>query len=152
MIKAAFPLTIKVERFNNIIKKPDLISKLRDLTLQPYSGMNYELTNLAKIAEFREVNCKILLAYNKKDLIGWALLSREKSDFIFRNSESPFTGVSGALFQVYVNFSYRRQGVGAELLKMARHQAGSYNLCVCPWDEASTSFYNNNKRSKDKIL
>lgn len=145
-------LNIHVENFNTILTKPELLKKLRKLTLNHFSGMNHELNNFEKIAQTREVKCKILLAYNKDEVIGWALLSREPSSYYFGKSPKGYDPINGVLFQVYISYVYRRLGIGSELLKVARRKAGPYKLCFCPWDTISNKFYGKFKHYKHKKL
>lgn len=138
-----FSLKIKTEDFDAVAKKPELLKKLRELTLHPGSGLNYELNHLTKNAATRSVSAKVLLAYHKRELVGWALLSRENSDFYFQHAYDGYQPSKGTLFEVYVNPEYRRQGIGGALMKAARKKAGSMRLCVCPWDYQSEAFYQN---------
>lgn len=141
-LKNLFTLTIRVQDFNIVREKPELVSQLRKLTLTPRSGMNYCLDGLEKIAKKRPVQCKILTAYRKQELVGWALLSKEETDFLFLNSCTGFDSSQGTLFQVFIHPAHRRQGIATELLRVARRKASSSRLCVCPWDTGSESFYN----------
>jgi GNAT superfamily N-acetyltransferase len=138
-----FSLKIKTEDFDIVVKKLELMKKLRELTLHPHSGLNYELNHLTKSSETRSVNAKVLLAYHKRELVGWALLSREKSDFYFQNTYDGYDPARGTLFEVFVAPDHRKQGIGSALLKSARRKAGSMRLCVCPWDYQSERFYQN---------
>lgn len=138
-----FSLKIKTEDFDIVATKPELLKKLRELTLHSYSGMNYELNHLTDSAKTRSVNAKILLAYYKRELVGWALMSREKSDFYFQHAYNGFDPSEGTLFEVFVNPDYRRQGIGGALMKAARKKAGSTRLCVCLWNYQSERFYQN---------
>lgn len=137
-----FSLKIKTEDFNTVAQKPDLLKKLRALTLYPKSGLNFELTHLLESARVRNVNAKVLLAYHKKNIVGWALLSREKTDFSFPNYDG-YEPYRGTLFEVFVHPDYRRKGIGSSLVKAARKKAGSMRLCVAPWDYQSERFYMN---------
>lgn len=136
-------LRIKTENFDTVAKKPTLLKKLRYLTLHSRSGLNFELDHLIESSKDRSVNAKILLAYHKRELVAWALLSREKSDFSFARSYDGFDPSQGTLFEVYVDPAYRKQGIGSIILKTARRKAGGMRLCVVPWDYQSTRFYQN---------
>jgi GNAT superfamily N-acetyltransferase len=142
-------LKIRTEDFNLVAKKPVLLNKLRKLTLHGRSGMNHELDHLIDDAKIRNVNAKVLLAYYKRELIGWALLSREKSDFNFPRSYYGFNPVDGVLFEVFVDHLHRRKGIGSALMKKARQKAGPLKLCVVPWDYQSERFYMNFKHYKN---
>lgn len=145
-------LVIRVKDFNSIANDLELIKSLRKLTLNHFSGMNYELSNFEKLSKTREVKCKIILAYVKDQLAGWAILSREPSDYYFHKSPKGYDPLHGVLFQVYISYIYRRRGIGSELLKVARRKAGPYKLCFCPWDGVSNKFYNKFKHYKHKTL
>lgn len=150
-VKIKNNINIYVKNFNDVVMQPELLKKLRRLTLNHFSGMNYELNNFEKISKVREVKCKILMAYINNELAGWALLSREPSSYYF-SSLSGYDPTYGILFQVYVSFPHRRQGVGSELLKVARRKAGPYKLCICPHDTISNLFFDKFKNYHYKKL
>lgn len=133
-------MTIYVEDYNLVAARPELIKKLRALTISKYSGMNFELNNFEKISSFRKVNCKILTAYNLNKLVGWALLSKEPSNFTFQRSFNGFeSNGEGAMFQVYVDYPHRKQGIANELLKTAMRKEPK--LYVCPHDDLSSALF-----------
>lgn len=138
-LKKFLTLTIYVEDYKMVATRPELIKKLRTLTISRYSGMNYELNNFEKINSFRKVNCKILTAYNLNKLVGWALLSKEPSNFTFQRSFNGFEANDGAMFQVYVDYPYRKQGIANELLKVAMRKEPK--LYVCPHDDLSHALF-----------
>lgn len=144
-------LTIKSEDFNLAVKDPSLLKQLRKLTLHCYSGLNHEIDNLLRTMRAREVKAKVLLAYSGKELVGWALMSREPSDYTFPKKEG-FKEGDGVLFEVFVNPAYRRQGIATEIVKVARRKAGPYRLCICPWDQQSQLFYSKFPNYKKKEL
>ncbi len=144
-------MKIHVEDFNLVAQKPDLLQKLRKLTLHPYSGMNHELNSLLRTVQHRKVDCKILMGFRSRKLVGWAILTREDSDFCFRNSPNGFRSTDGSMFQVYVHPDYRRQGIATELIKVARRKANG-RLCICPHDSRSQQFYANFQNYKAKEL
>lgn len=139
-LKNWLTLTIRTLDFNLVAKQPDLVAKLRELTLAPHSGLNYELKRMLKDVETREVNCKVLLAYRFKELIGWAILSKENTDF-FYNPKGGFKGDDGWMFQVFVNPNARRTGIGSKIYKTALKIVGNEVLHVSPWSNASDAFY-----------
>ena len=141
-LKNLLTLTIRVKDFNLVRQDAALVKKLRKLTLSPFSGMNYCINGLEQIARTRPVDCKILMAYRHQELVGWALISKEPTDFCFVGSTEGFNPGQGTLFQVFIHPSYRRQGIASELLKVARKKTNGARLCVCPWDIGSESFYN----------
>ena len=138
----AINLTIRVEDYNIVAERPDFLSKLRALTLYNTSGMNHELDSFEKIRQERPVNVQILTAFRDELMVGWALLSREQSDFPF-NVEDGYNPIDGSLFEVYVDPSHRQQGIATELFKAAKRQVNGQRLCVCPHDEPSIKFYQN---------
>lgn len=144
-------LTVRVQDYNIVAQDPAFIRTLRLLTLTPTSGMNYELDNFARIRLERDVKCKILTAYRSNELVGWALVSKEPTDFCFANAYAGFNPKDGSLFQVYVQPQHRRQGIAAELLKVANEHSDN-GLCVCPWDETSELFYRRKNSYNAKLL
>lgn len=138
-----FSLKLYVAEFNEVVKNPEFLKKLRSLTLHPFSGMNHELNHMEINAKSRDVNCKIITAYRRRVLVGWALLSQEPSDFHFARSYSGFEPGQGILFQVYVAPEWRRKGIGSEMIKVARKKCEGLKLCICPWDDQSEGFYAN---------
>jgi GNAT superfamily N-acetyltransferase len=145
-------LTIRVEDYNLVAERPGFLAKLRKLTLNPYSGMNYELSNFERIKRQRKVFCQILTAYRSGKLVAWAMLSKEPTDYGFMNSPLGFKPSDGVLFEVFVHPEYRSQGIGTELIKVARRKAHGSRLCVCPHDSTSRRFYLNFENFKNKEL
>jgi GNAT superfamily N-acetyltransferase len=135
-----FTLDIVANDFNEIVKDRDLMKRLRDLTLNPYSGLNNELNMIERVTkEGTPVLCKALMAYRSGELVGWALYSEEPSDFYF--TRGWYRPADGVLFQVYVRPENRRTGIAAKLLNTAKRLADPKRLCVCPWDNNSHAFY-----------
>jgi len=134
-------LTVRVQDFNLVAHKPNLLSKLRKLTLHPKSGLNRELNRMLKDVEVRPVNCKIITAHRFRKIVGWAILSKESTDFCFAHTSQGFNASDGLLFQVFVDPAHRRQGIATEIYKKAQKLANSELLHVCPWDDRSTNFY-----------
>lgn len=139
-----FSFKIRTLDFNKVAQDEKLISVLRSLTLHSYSGMNHELNNLIKRVKSSEiVDVQVLAAYHKDIIVGWALLSREPSNFSFTHVWDGYRPSLGALFEVYVDPLYRRKGIGSRLVKAAKRKVGTSRLCFCPWDNQSTDFYKN---------
>jgi GNAT superfamily N-acetyltransferase len=151
-LKNWLTLTIRTVDFNLVAQQPRLVEKLRELTIAPYSGLNYELTRMLKDAEERTVNCKILLAYRFDKLIAWGILSKEDTNFDFVNSDTGFKVEDGHLFQVFVDPNYRKQGIASELFQVAKKLVGNEVLCVCPHDRKSTDFYTKHSITNMKYL
>lgn len=151
-LKNWLTLTIRVVDFNLVAQQPKLVEKLRELTLAPYSGLNFEMNRMLRDVKDRSVNCKTLLAYRFDKLIAWAILSKEDTDFDFINSNTGFRPEDGHLFQVFVDAQYRKQGIATELFKTAKKIVGSDVLCVCPHDRKSTDFYTKHSIANMKYL
>jgi GNAT superfamily N-acetyltransferase len=147
-------LTLTIQRlsFNLVAQRPGLVEELRKLTIEPFSGMNHELNWMLREAKEREIDCDIFLAYRSQSLVGWALLSKEDTDFVFANSYEPFRSENGWLFQVFIDPDHRRQGIASELLKRAQNLIGDGTLCICPWDEVSRGFYSSLNLSNARHL
>jgi GNAT superfamily N-acetyltransferase len=136
-------LTIRVVDFNLVANQPDLIGKLRLLTLGPTSGLNYELDWMLKEAITRHLDCKVFLAYRFRSLVGWGLLSKEDSNFEFTEGslDSVFRKQDGYLFQVFIEPGHRRQGIASEIFQAAQKIVKEDTFCIGPWDNASYHFY-----------
>jgi GNAT superfamily N-acetyltransferase len=132
------------------MREPELLKKLRKLTLYSYSGMNHELNTLESIYKIRPVKCEVVLAYHEDKLIGWCLLNKETSTYTFTNHS--FRSGDGVLFEIFVDEKYRRQGVGTELIRTARRKTYGNKLCIAPWDYTSEQFYSKFKRYNHKKL
>ncbi len=143
-LKNYLTLTISTLDFNLAAQNPDLMRQLRELTLNPRSGMNFELNRYEKIIKERPIKCQVLLAHRLSDLVAWALLTKEDSLFTFPNGY--YDSDRGTMFQVYVHENHRMQGIATELFKKAKEMVGDEILCVCPHDYKSTNFYNRFER------
>ena len=141
-LKNWLTLTIRTIDFNLVAQQPKLVAKLRELTITPWSGLNYEMDRMLQdVQEGKSVNCQTLLAYRFDKLIAWAIMSKENTNFHFVNSDTGFKADDGWLFQVFVEKDYRKQGIATELFNAAKKMAGEEVLCVCPHDKKSTDFY-----------
>lgn len=145
-----FSLTIRVSDYNLVARKPELLQKLRELTLSPGSGLNHELNAFATISKTRPVKAQIILAYKNRKLVGWALLSKEDSTYPFARVMG-FKAHDGALFQVYVHPSYRKQGLASKMFTKAKSICPD-ELCVCPHDVVSHRFYDKFENQYSKVL
>lgn len=139
-------LIIRVKNFNEIANDLILLKSLKRLTLNYFSGMSHELRSFEKISKIREVKAKIILSYIKNELVGWALMSKEPSDYFFKKLPQGFDPSYGVLFEIFISYFYRRQGIGTEMLKVARRKADPYKLYFVPWNNISDKFYNKFKR------
>jgi GNAT superfamily N-acetyltransferase len=102
--------------------------------------------------EERSVDCQVILAYRFRTLVGWGIFSKETTNFHFSRSPGGFKSEEGRMFQVFVDPSYRNQGIASEIYKRAQQLAGEETICVCPWDDRSTGFYNKFPNVKTKWL
>jgi GNAT superfamily N-acetyltransferase len=100
----------------------------------------------------RSVNCQVLLAYRFRKLVGWGILSKETTHYSFSRSYEGFKSENGMMFQVFVDPSYRRQGIASEIYKKAQQLTNNETLHVCPWDDRSTNFYIRSSRVQTKWL
>lgn len=139
---------IEVLDFNLISKNVNLIKRLRKLTLNPNSGLNYELDHILNKSILGKVKVKVVTSSVNDKIIGWALLSRENSSFQFHNSYDGYNSNKGVLFEIYVSPEYRRLGIGSQIMKAARKHSGPKKLCIAPWNNSSFLFYNNFKKYK----
>jgi ribosomal protein S18 acetylase RimI-like enzyme len=151
-LKNWLTLTIRVRDFNLVAQQPLLLAKLRKLTIVPGSGLNYELDRMTKAAKERFVDCQIIMAYRLNNLVGWAILSREDTDFVFSWERDGFKGEEGCMFQVYVDPDYRRQGIASEIYKEAQKLAVDEVIHVSPWSDESEMFYDSFQNVNRKDL
>lgn len=151
-VKNLPPLTIRATSLNIVARNKSLLSKLREMTLNPNSGMNYELNHLLPLSEKTDVKVNILLGHINDELIAWSLLSSEDTDFYFFRTKKTFSSKDGVMFQIFVKEKYRKMGVGRQMLKFAKYKTKGQTLCICPWDSVSDSFYNRLKNNKDIVL
>jgi len=139
-------LVIRIKDFNKVLLDSILLKKLKSLTLygiNGYSGMTYEIDNLHKLSQLRRVKARALIAEKDEKIVGWALLSREKSKYMNRFSNKDWFNPEqhGSLCEIYILPEYRRQGIGTELVKVARRKSNPYPLAFVPWDYTSIKFY-----------
>lgn len=134
-------LLIRVRDYNEIHDNKPLLKTLRKLTLHKWSGMNHELNKFEDLIEEREVKAKIITVAYERNLVAWAILSKEDSDFGFSPSSEGYRSTDGLLFEIFVDYKYRKMGIATEVLKIAKRKANVSRLCVCPHDKASNAFY-----------
>jgi GNAT superfamily N-acetyltransferase len=151
-LKNLLTLTVRTADFNLVARQPELLAELRKLTLSPYSGLNHELNRMLEDVKTRSVNCQVILAYRFRKLVGWGILSKETTHFSFSRSYEGFKSENGMMFQVFVDPSYRRQGIASEIYNKAQQLANNELLHVCPWDVRSISFYTSRTKTTTKWL
>jgi hypothetical protein len=152
-------LVLRVQDFNIVVSNPGLMNILYSLTLYQgklQTGMTYELDQLTKISKLRPVDARVILVEKDNELIAWCLLSREASDFMSNSFFSDKLWFDpdqhGTLCEIFVKEEFRRQGIGKEILKLARRKSNPYPLCFVPWDPISRSFYANFKHYNHRII
>lgn len=138
--KLTDPLTINVLSFRLVARKQALLTRLRELTLHHRSGLNHELTSLLDIKD-RNAKAKVITATMNKQIVAWAILSQEASTFRFPTSNDVFNKEKSVLFEVYVDPSFRRQGIATKLFNTAKMHALDNKMHICPWDFSSERFY-----------
>jgi GNAT superfamily N-acetyltransferase len=131
-------IELNFKDFNDIYSDSEFLKKLRKLTLYSWSGLNYELNHLISKCNFRKVDASIITASIDGLMVGWALCSREKTDYCFK---TPFDPLNSVLFEVFVDERYRRRGIGSEIMRVARRKYSNLNICVAPWDDTSNKFF-----------
>lgn len=130
-------LDVRVYEMDHILRTPDLLSKIRSLTLNSYSGMNKALNAFQEEMQFRSIRAKAITGYFFNDMICWALFAQdEKADIHAFNGE-------GICFQLYVLPTFRRRGFGTQLLSVATVLAGQEKLKV--YDDNSPEFFHRHR-------
>jgi len=119
-------------------KKPTKISVkeariLSMLTIREGIGSYLKESFLEIRRTKKDTNSHVIIAYEGKLIVGWALIQKEG-----RRWE----------FQVNVRKAYRRKGIGTKIFNKAIKY--SKNIKTYPHDEVSTKFFN--KIRKEKII
>jgi GNAT superfamily N-acetyltransferase len=94
----------------------DRIEKLRELTANSYSGMNYVLSSLKNIKERNKVKAYIIIHYINSVAVGWALATKEPNGF-FHYKSYKWNPKDGFWIQVYVHPDYRNKGIAKKLIE-----------------------------------
>ena len=132
---------------SEVFANSKLHRQLRKLTLDHWSGMNYELNYLERTNEIRSIDAKAILALVDDKIAGWALLSNEDgANCVYESNHlgiglTSYKAFQGSLFEIYIDRSHRKQGVGTAILKKAKRLTPRKKLVVVPWDTASRKFY-----------
>lgn len=140
-------MTVKITTIdaNKALQNHYLIKSFRRLTLYQFSGMNCELDDLLDLAKNKKINAKMVMAHINNVMVGWALMSREPSNFRFtkglydKNVAKKYT-----LVEIFINPKYRRKGIGTAILQRAlkltsitKHQP----FAVAPHDDPSENLF-----------
>ena len=130
-------LSLKTFEMDEVLKDDAFVARLRQLSLGGFSGMNVALNAFIAEKDNRHIDAKAIVAYmvdkhglgeNLSNARGWALWTKDESTDRFRKK-------SGIIFQVYVESSYRRQGIASKLLKKAVALSGNEPTMVYWHDE-----------------
>lgn len=132
-------LSLRVHEMDEVIKDDVFVARLRQLSLGGYSGMNLALNAFIQNKE-RHIDAKAIMAHatpllveaNLPNARGWALWTKDESTDRYRKNE-------GIIFQVFVDYNYRRQGIASKLLKKAAELSGDERVHVY-WHDAPTFF------------
>lgn len=110
-------MRLQVMRARDFYQRPETVKKASRLALPTAVGRMRELLN-------RRAPGNVILAWEGKELIGWAFLNRESWQ---TNYDA----------HVYVRSNYRNQGVGERILSEAKRLAKSQKRGIVghPFDE-----------------
>ena len=120
-------LSFKSVEMNVILKDANLLAVTRNLTICAGSGMNTALDYYQTLVNDRKINAQGVYTYYDGVAIGWALVTRENDRLYFYPREGY------ACIQIYVEPKFRRNGIGAGLLKTATQMSNDI-FNVYSWD------------------
>jgi GNAT superfamily N-acetyltransferase len=106
-------ITLHTYDMDVILRNELLLATARRLTLYSTSGMNIALNLFQSMMDKQPIKAKGIFAYRGELAVGWCLLTQEADGMDF----APVEGYS--CVQIYVDEQYRRQGIGAAMLKEA---------------------------------
>lgn len=129
-------LSLKTFEMDNVLKDLAFVARLRQLSLGGFSGMNVALNAFIAEKDNRHIDAKAIVAYvinkggeeNLSNARGWALWTKDESTDRYRQKR-------GIIFQVFVEWNYRRQGIASKLLKKAMEYSGGEPTMVYWHDE-----------------
>lgn len=91
------------------------LENLRKLTINKLSGMNHVLTELRYKRKYTpNINAFVIILYENKEAIGWALISNEPTYF-FKKSE--WNSSMGYFMQIFVDENHRHKGVATKIIE-----------------------------------
>lgn len=132
-------LSVKVHEMDDVLSNECLVTRLRQLSLGGFSGMNVALNAFQTHRVIRHIDAKAIVAYVSNDgeesllnARGWALWSKDASNDAYRSKP-------GICFQVYVQPDYRHQGIASKLLKKAAEISSDEKVMVY-WHDAPSFF------------
>jgi GNAT superfamily N-acetyltransferase len=137
-IEGAMRKEITLITLYEAMKDAELCNVLYKLTLEgPSSSMRDVMNGVDKYHDNMD-EYKVLYYKHNSYVIAWCML-------LPRGCYGMPYAWRVAYFFVHSN--YRRKGIGSELYKAADDWCGSKEkteLCVCPWDDCSRSFFTHN--------
>jgi hypothetical protein len=118
------------------------LEKLRNLTANSDSGMNHVLTELRHRRKHQiDINAFIIILYEKKEAIGWALISKEHTSFFkssFSKNNYKWHPIMGYWMQIFVDRNHRHKGVATKIVEKCNKHIQSKILFA---DIASPSIF-----------
>jgi len=115
-------ISLEIHEMNKIIRDPFLMATCRRLSHGGGSGMNQALDHYQTLD--RSIDARGIFANLSDKYIGWALCTRETDIYYYK----PVPGT--AAFQIYVDPTYRRKGIGRMLLRKAKSLVPNEDLLV----------------------
>jgi GNAT superfamily N-acetyltransferase len=127
-------ITLHTYEMDVILRNELLLATARGLTLYSTSGMNIALNLFQSLMDQKSIKAKGIFAYKGEVAVGWCLLTQEADGMDF----APVEGYS--CVQIYVDEQYRRQGIGAIMLKEAVALAPGQMIKCYHW--SNPTFFN----------
>lgn len=112
MIRARLNYTMITRFYDYSYLSNKTLNKLRELTINKSSGMNYVLDSLSVIND-RKPKAKIICCYDNGKIVGWLLATREKNKFFYDDTWNP---KNGYWIQVFVSHENRNKGIATKLI------------------------------------
>lgn len=128
---------VRKYKIKNLSK--EFLNKLRKLTICPSSGMNEVLD---QILDPQKDPGFIVVAYNNKAIVGWALVSTTKPFFIGKSKKW--------FIQVYVNEKFRNKKIGEALISRAQKDFNKTLYWHC-FSFIGVSLFNKLKKGKSIV-
>src|SRR5271165_3236661 len=116
---------LSIVEMDDIVSSPNLLDRLRELTLMPSSGMNCALTLYSHMynANGKSIDALAILAkVPNNNIIGWSLFTYESDGLNFLPAKN------NVCSHTYVHPEYRKYGVGGKLFLKAIDLAGNNTI------------------------
>lgn len=129
----------KIKDIKNLSKK-----EYRTLVAATPLGEDYMREGVIKSKKRKHKNYLAICLYNKKELIGWAML-----DF-FLSKDSKFIRT-----YIYVKTKFRRKGYGKKIIektKIINKKMKNKGIKVCPHNKASLKFFKKINIKKEEVV